>query len=188
MGYLSDWRDMCEYEAICEGDDWWIVPDKLQKQINILDSDKDIGVCYTRARIYLQEKEDFSKEIGGSPFLGFKSLLVKDSIMTLTTVYRLDLYRKYVEEIDPTSKGWLMGDKPMWLWYSQNSKIRYLQDITSCYRILDNSASHSGNYFKMQKFNLSALEIQIYFIQKYCPEDMVLIKKITNEFYHKNMM
>ena len=187
MGYLSEWRDNCTYEAICEGDDYWIDSCKIQKQIDILDSDNDIGVCYTRARIYLQGKQEFCKHIGGGPFLGFKSQLLKEPIMTLTTIYRLDLYRKYVEEIDPSSKNWLMGDTPMWLWYSQNSKIHYLQDITSCYRLLENSASHSADYYKIQRFNLSLLDIRLYFIQKYCPEDITIIKKITNDYYQRNM-
>ena len=38
MGYLSEWRDVCQYEALCEGDDWWISAEKLQKQYDILES------------------------------------------------------------------------------------------------------------------------------------------------------
>ena len=185
--YISEWRDICEYEAMCEGDDYWIDSCKLQKQVDILDSDVNIGVCYTRARIFLQEKQSFSRHIGGAPFLGFKSQLLSEPIMTLTTLYRLDLYKKYNEEINPSTKGWLMGDTPMWLWYSQNSKIHYLEDITSCYRFLENSASHSSDYYKIQRYNLSLLDIQIYFIQKYCPEDITIIKKITNDYYQRNM-
>ena len=39
--YLKEWRDGVEYMAICEGDDYWIVPDKLQVQYEILENNQN---------------------------------------------------------------------------------------------------------------------------------------------------
>ena len=64
MGYLSEWRDMCEYEAICEGDDYWIDPLKLQKQVDYLDAHLDYSMCFTGAKVLFDggfESQDSSQ-------------------------------------------------------------------------------------------------------------------------------
>lgn len=64
MGYLSEWRDMCEYEALCEGDDYWIDPLKLQKQVDSLDAHLDYSMCFTGAKVLFDggfESQDSSQ-------------------------------------------------------------------------------------------------------------------------------
>ena len=89
MGYLSEWRDMCEYEALCEGDDWWISAEKLQKQYDILENHQELDMCacgtacYNDSIIvrYIQpskEERVLSTEetiLGGGGFLGTNSLM-----------------------------------------------------------------------------------------------------------------
>lgn len=45
MQYLSEWRNLCEYNAMCEGDDYWITSSKLQEQADILDKYQNISIC-----------------------------------------------------------------------------------------------------------------------------------------------
>lgn len=94
MDYLSEWRDVCQYEALCEGDDWWISAEKLQKQYDILENHQELDMCacgtacYNDSIIvrYIQpskEERVLSTEetiLGGGGFLGTNSLMHRMSI------------------------------------------------------------------------------------------------------------
>lgn len=163
-----------KYIALCEGDDYWTDPYKLQKQVDYLESHPECGLVYTNSMIYDQEKQHLFK--ASLPKQSdFRGLLLESPIMTLTTCFREDLYKKYLEEIE-RNPAWLMGDLPLWLFLGSQSDIKYLPDVTSVYRILDNSASHTNDINKAIRFCMSSFEIRKYFANKYrCQE---LIKQI----------
>ena len=48
-----------KYIAICEGDDYWIDPLKLQKQVDFLEKNPEYGLVYTKAIIYYQATGKF---------------------------------------------------------------------------------------------------------------------------------
>ena len=157
-----------KYIAICEGDDYWIDENKLQMQVDFLENNPEYGMCYTKARQYNQSMQKFNKKSIGADFDGFEDLLKNGNrIPTLTTVYRKDLLDKYEKEIQPSNKGWLMGDYPMWLYFSHESEIKFIDKDTAVYRVLENSASHSVDVEKMFRFDKSCMEIQIFYSNKY---------------------
>ena len=83
---------------------------------------------------------------------------------------RSDLEWKYKAEVKPSEKNWLMGDYPRWLWMSLNTKIKFIKHITSVYRVLENSVSHSPDIEKQVVFSKSAYDIQKYFVDTYRPD------------------
>ena len=155
-----------KYIAICEGDDYWIDPLKLQKQVDFLEAHPDYGLVYTKAKYYNQRQNKFAGYIG-SYYGTFENLLLRNVVPTLTVVVRKNLYIKYFHEIKPHKQKWLLGDTPAWLWFARNSKMRYENYVTSVYRELPESVSHSADPEKTVLFERSSISVVEYFIERY---------------------
>ena len=164
-----------KYIAICEGDDYWIDPLKLQKQVDILEQNSDIGLVYTQVEAF-----DSNGVVGPYAFevKDAKSLLYGNGIANLTTCYRRDLLMAYLNDDSSEGKNWLMGDYPMWFYFLHNSKAYFLSDTTARYRILQNSASHSTDIHKVVAFEKSVLDVKLYFIGKFWSGDKTLLKAV----------
>jgi glycosyltransferase involved in cell wall biosynthesis len=83
-----------KYQAICEGDDYWTDPYKLQKQVDFLEQNSDYTVCCHAFKAYDNEKGIFKPSIRQrKPFVkgnfSFNHLdLIGWSVQPLTIVFR----------------------------------------------------------------------------------------------------
>lgn len=167
MGYLSEWRDMCEYEALCEGDDYWIVQDKLEKQVNYLDSHENVVLVHTDNKNYIQNTGEFVHPIRCFNTTDTTLSLIRGDfyISTLTVMVRRSVVKKM--DTSYTSQKFLMGDLPMWIELSRMGEIVYLPSKTAIYRVLPNSAAHSESRIKRTLFDISVRKIRVYFSEKF---------------------
>lgn len=154
-----------KYIAMCEGDDYWIDPYKLQKQVDFMEKHPDYGLVYTN----FKERLGDNLRDGTFPIIEEDCLndylLKKGFIPTPTTLYRSQLLLQMDSEY--AKMGFLLGDAALWIQIMHVSKIKRLSDITSVYRVLEESASHSRNYEKRLLFYLSSWELRLYFAEKY---------------------
>jgi glycosyltransferase involved in cell wall biosynthesis len=175
-----------KYIAICEGDDYWTDPYKLQKQVDFLEANEDFGLIYTDAAIYIQESNTFNKSFSAYfeeiPSSGniFHHLLLRNCIQTLTVVARKTSLMEAVAYLGDSINMFKMGDYPMWLEIARNSKIKYLNDITAVYRKSANSASSYYDIGKRYDFLQSCYDMQFYFCKKYNILDVQ--KKVQIEY------
>lgn len=156
------------YIAICEGDDYWSDPLKLQKQIDFLEHNSEYGMTYARAKLYNNSLKKFYKNANGGKINSFKEIFVHGSrVTTLTSCFRKELFLRYIEEVKPLEKNWRLGDLPMWLWFFYNSKVHFSPDIVAVYRKLENSASNSTDFQKQYDFNRSCFEVRAFYKEHY---------------------
>ena len=152
-----------KYIAICEGDDYWIEPLKLQKQIQFLENHPDYGLAYSLARF---QKGNDIYGCHGTSDCSFEGLISYSNFPTLTRVYRRSIYDQYFSEIKPGSHNWLTWDYPMAFYFVLNSKIKFFNEFFAVYRLLEASASHSKNKEYLFEFYDSADDVRYFFINQ----------------------
>lgn len=173
-----------KYIAICEGDDYWIDPYKIQKQVDFLENHPEYAMVYTYSKVYDQSKCKIEDYLIGHEFKDFNDLLITNRIPTLTTCIRSNAIIRYVNEIKPEAQNWLMGDYPMWLWMAYHYKIKFFPEATTMYRMLSESASHSQSLEKQENFDLSVIAITTFFINKYKIIPTKQYKEAVNSTYY----
>lgn len=181
LKYISEWRDLCEYEALCEGDDYWIEPKKLQMQADFLDKNQDYGLCYTKAYKYYQRNKYLSKSAWGGTSESYIQFLISNPIPTLTVVMRHKIVDEFLISIKPWQFDWKMGDLPMWLYISHQSKVKFVNVATGVYRVNDNSASQSECLDDFLKFMESARNIRQFYIRYF--DDKIDLEYINSGHY-----
>jgi glycosyltransferase involved in cell wall biosynthesis len=121
-----------KYIALCEGDDYWTDPLKLQTQINFLDANSDYSMCFHSVEITLANKNDnYEYPIPSSDILHLKDILQKHYIPTCSLVFRNGLFPKGLPEWMINS---ISGDIPLEILLASKGKTKYFSKKMACYR------------------------------------------------------
>lgn len=152
--YSNPWREKCKYEAICEGDDYWIDPLKLQKQVDFLEVNPEYTMCFHNAFISIIKEgkryaEIFNPE-NDEYDLTFEDAIKKWHVPTASMLMRKEArenYPSYIKQI-------YSGDITLILVLALRGKIRFMNEIMSVYRKVDDGTSASqkvrGSYYFSQ--------------------------------------
>jgi len=172
-GLIANYCDTLEqcsgkYIAQCDGDDYWIDPYKLQKQVDFLESNDDCAMVFTDK--YAQQNETIFKEkIKIFSDISFKSILLSNMICSPTVLIRKDIINRYYNENAQIAldRKWLTLDYPLWLEVSYNYKIGYIPEITSIYRVVSGSGSHGKDKLRSYQWDKCILDMQLFYYKKY---------------------
>lgn len=166
-----------KYIALCEGDDYWTDPYKLQKQVDILENDNSIGLVHTSCKFLDDKKKTFyATSYASSDCLkySFNKLFLRNTIFTCTTMFRTDLIKNF--------KNIPSGDISLWLYIALKSKIMGIKDVTSVYRkIENNSASKWNNPNERIKVLENWVSIRLFY---YMNDDIPLYLMIEKYILH----
>lgn len=180
--------EACEgkYIAICEGDDYWTDPLKLQKQVDFLGANEEYGLCCTDFNIFWQTKQKMDKaQFQTNPlwfpiFTNLEYFLESEGYMApCTWVGRKSCFKITnldVNRIDATYA--IMMD------ILATTKVHVIPEVTAVYRYLDESASHAKSIIKTYHRYKGLLETQKEYIEKY-KLSKELLNRMELRFYNR---
>lgn len=165
--YLSEWRDCTKYEALCEGDDYWIHPQKLQMQVDFLEENEEYGLVRTNVNRLnhengIVEKDFFDESKIDNNFIDF--ILNAGWAAPCTWMYRKKLYDRFqFHQQEIIKRDGFPGDIALILSIAYNNNIKFLNKTTAVYRIFKLSSSHFATKKESIRFFKKVLITRRYF-------------------------
>ncbi len=163
-----------KYIAVCDGDDYWTDPYKLQKQVDFLESNPEYGLVYGDVDSFYEKNKKYLKSKNRSLRIAtpsghvFEELLLWGFIPALTVLFRKELWDRFAASEDKKFlDGSLIGDYVLWLKFSQETKFYYMDEVLGVYREIEESMIHSRDAKKRIKMFECQSAIRSYFIGRY---------------------
>ncbi len=150
-----------KYIALCEGDDYWTDPLKLQKQVDFMEANPDFSICFHDAILLWDDKSKppnyfvpkDQKEVSTT-----EDVIENYFIPTASMLLRAE----YNENLPDWFKHVYNGDWGLQLILSTKGKIKYFNELMSVYR--KNEGGLSGGLGKNTEFiNGKKTELLSYF-------------------------
>lgn len=145
-----------KYIALCEGDDFWTDPSKLQKQVDILEAKPFLSACVHRAKVFAESmnwREEIFPEMPTDGTLGVLDALNHQKMFAATASL---IYRKFEEPSQEWTLRCYMGDRMLFAALAARGPIVVLPDVMSVYRRHDRGACADFQHGKRAFLGLRA--------------------------------
>jgi len=146
-----------EYTALLEGDDYWTSPNKLEKQVQLLEANPDCCMCAAKSEIWqrMNGADAYIRTLEGLPqdrimFLDFHK---KIYLHTSTYVFRRSSLCEALKWADKIT----MTDTALCYIMTDMSPCLFLPEVVSVYRI-----TGSGIWSRLNDSDKSAVHIELF--------------------------
>lgn len=164
-----------KYIALCEGDDYWIDPNKLQKQVDFLESNNDYFFVSANSELK-KNNQHITTSLKGELFI---EDFIAGSVLgrqTAALMFRNTNLDEFLENIQ--SYNWPFGDLLIYFWGLKNGRGKVLNDVMIYYRVHEGGVWSSSN--KIQGFKNFILFYSLAFKSEINPN-------YTIELYNKSI-
>lgn len=146
------------YIAICEGDDYWTQPDKLQKQVGVLENDPSISLVFHNAWVrHPESRRDYfqCQQLEKERFTLADVISREWFVPSASMVFRAS--NRIMEELAPIS---FAGDMILLLSAARCGDLAFIDQVWSVYRKHEGGVSHElqkdlKNFYEGQRINMA---------------------------------
>lgn len=119
-----------KYIALCEGDDYWTDPLKLQKQVDFLESHPDYSMCFHKAKVIAQDGREYIDYFSKLEEREYKpeEILSRWIIPTASILFRSSVHV-------PTHKDFMAGDIVVHCACVASGRVYCMSEEMSVYRL-----------------------------------------------------
>jgi len=167
-----------KYIADCAGDDFWTDPQKLEKEVTLLELHHNVTMVITNWQYYdeVTQTTIASQQIHHAPITPghklLKGIITQHNMSVFhlcTALYRADVFRKVYKEDTAMfrTKDFCSEDMQIALAMATHGDIAYLPDITLNYSIGLETVSNTADDAKQFRFVLKTTELIHYLATKY---------------------
>ena len=167
-----------KYIADCAGDDFWIDPEKLEKEVCVMESHPNVTMVITNWQLYNEQTRQISpsRQCQHAPITPgrdmLKAIITQKNMSVFhlcTALYRADIFRKAYEEDIHMFRNKDLCSEDMQIasamaWYGD---IAYLPDITLNYSVGGKGVSNINDSEKQFSFVKKSTILNQYLATKY---------------------
>ncbi|MFM6948333.1 MAG: glycosyltransferase family 2 protein [Aquirufa sp.] len=174
-----------EYIVHIEADDYFTDENKLQTQVDYLDSNQQVSACFHNAQIVYEDntnrKSEYINSSDQKNLTETKDFFIQKETWFMATASVM-MRKKYVKTLPEWFLNCKSGDIPLYVILTENGPIAYINKVMSVYRKNLNGLSytdhtHSINFIENRIYMYSNLNE--YTHQKYKKQ----IKAILSDYY-----
>ena len=167
-----------KYIADCAGDVFWIDPEKLEKELCVMEEHPNVTMVITNWQFYNEQSRETSpsKQIQHAPITSgrelIKAIITQKNMSVFhlcTALYRADVFRKAYEEDTNMfrNKEFCSEDMQIASAMAWHGDIAYLPDITLNYSIGGSGVSNTNDSEKLFWFVKRSTILNKYLASKY---------------------
>lgn len=149
-----------KYVAMCEGDDYWTDPDKLQMQVDFLESHPDYSMCCHRVDVLNENTGNIDTgctEISDRDY-DHCDIQGKLSIPTCSTVLRTECLLNM-----PQDNDFIVGDNVLWATCRSMGKVRGVEKSMGVYRRVESGWTAQTTHLDKERY----YKLQLSWIKHY---------------------